>query len=58
MKIPEVIYLQYYGTDADDLTPEERGSFELVKAAPEITWCSDKIFDTDIKYVLAPKDDK
>lgn len=48
MKLPHTrIFLQFYGADLEDLTPEERS-----KPAEEITWCRDKIYDTDVAYVL------
>ena len=43
MKIPDKIYLQCYGTDEDE---------------SDVSWCTSKIFDTDIEYVRAqPKHD-
>jgi len=43
-KIPEVIYLQVYG-DGD--------KFEgLPPEGAEITWCADRINDSDVRYVI------
>lgn len=47
---PKRIYLQLYGADKEDLTPEE-----FKEHAGEMTWCTDRIYDTDVEYVLAPK---
>jgi hypothetical protein len=46
MNPPEKIYLQYYGADKDDLTEEELNTDPV-----EVTWCTDKMFDTDVEYV-------
>lgn len=50
-KLPEVIWLQVYG-DADK-------SEGLPPDGTEVTWSMEKVFDSDIKYVLdkrhAPK---
>jgi len=43
--LPAVIYLQV-GEDID-----EEDFNDLI----EVTWCKDKIYDTDIRYVLPPK---
>ncbi len=47
---PKVIYLQWCGADKGDVSAEE-----LATPPPpgEVTWCADKQFDTDEKYVLA-----
>lgn len=42
---PDRIWLQWHGADKDDLTPEE------LEMRGEVTWCSDKMFDTDVEYV-------
>lgn len=47
---PKVIYLQWYGVDREDLTAQD---LEEQAAKGELTWCSDKKFDTDVKYVRA-----
>ena len=44
LKIPEVIYLQWYG-DGNDLPPKE--------ITEDITWAEDKINSNDIKYTRA-----
>ena len=47
--IPKKIYLQIpfddYGKDQN---------FKKVLLEEEVTWCTDKINKTDVKYVLAP----
>jgi hypothetical protein len=45
-KIPDKIYLQVHSADRSDMTAEEMKEY-----APEVTWCEDKIFDTDVEYV-------
>jgi hypothetical protein len=45
--VPETIYLQV-GDDEDD--------FNEAQLCGEITWCCDKINDTDIEYVLKGSD--
>lgn len=42
---PEIIYLQYYG----DSEPEEGEVSES-----DVTWCVDRIFDSDIEYTIVP----
>lgn len=49
---PKEIYLQWYGEDSDaedhrisSVEPDDQG-------AGGVTWCEDKIYDTDVKYVL------
>lgn len=45
-KPPKVIYLQWYDeSDGEPLDPD-RG---------EVTWCVDRIYDTDLEYVLNDK---
>lgn len=46
-KIPERIWLQVYGDEVP-----ERG---LPPDDWEVTWCEDKINDSDVEYVLASK---
>lgn len=50
MKPPERIYLQI-GDDAesdfDGVTFDERS---------EVSWCKDRIFDSDVEYVIAPRE--
>ena len=49
---PSKIYLQFYGCDKAELKTIDCGPAE------EISWCVDKIYDTDIEYVRAqPKHD-
>jgi hypothetical protein len=47
---PRRIYLQWVGVDADDATPEELAT---QPGRGDVTWCSDKQFDTDVEYVRA-----
>ena len=47
-KPPKRIYLQYFGADKGDLAPQSK--IEWTKAL-EITWCEDKIYDTDFEYI-------
>ncbi len=47
---PEIIYLQWVGADKDDVTAEE---LAMRPSPGDVTWCSDKMFDTDVKYVRA-----
>ena len=42
MMIPEIIYLQLFDDYGECLDPSEN----------EVTWCSDQINESDIKYVL------
>ena len=49
--IPDKIYLQI-GEDAELLVGEDFG--ELY----DVTWCQDKINDTDIEYIRVEKKDK
>lgn len=45
---PKEIYLQWEGVDKSEINI-------LPSADPDrgdITWCQDKIFDTDIRYVI------
>lgn len=42
MKIPGVIYLQWWGDDGD--------------VSGNVTWCEDRINDSDIKYCLADEE--
>lgn len=46
MSEPRHIWLQWYGMDRTDpdYTPEEGG-------AGDVTYCLDRIYDTDLKYV-------
>lgn len=44
---PKAIYLQVYGVDRHEVTEDE------YDARPEdVTWCEDKINDTDVRYVI------
>ena len=45
---PDTIYLQWVGADKDDLTPAE---LEMQPSPGDVTWCSDRMFDTDVEYV-------
>jgi hypothetical protein len=46
--VPAVIYLQYYGDgEPDDESPVRDN---------DVTWCRDKIFESDIKYVRSRTD--
>ncbi len=52
-ELPKVIYLQVWG-DGDK-------SEGLPETNEDITWCADKVFDSDVKYILdrrykAPKE--
>jgi len=51
---PKVIYLQWFGCDADELTAED---LKNPVDTEETCWCSDKIFDTDFTYVLKSEAD-
>lgn len=46
MKPPRVIFLQWHG-DSDERTEYE----PLNLASAEVTWCADKIYDRDIRYI-------
>lgn len=50
---PSKIYLQFYGADKFDL--KAWAFWEKPEPAEEITWCQDRIFDTDIEYVRASR---
>lgn len=43
-ELPEVIWLQIYGDESKDAGLPPDGA--------EITWCADKINETDVRYVL------
>ncbi len=43
-ELPKVIYLQVWG-DGDK-------SEGLPETNEHITWCADKVFDSDVKYIL------
>jgi hypothetical protein len=45
---PQRIWLQWHGADEADMTEAEK---QIVPT--EVCWCSDKIFDTDVEYVIA-----
>ena len=49
-KPPKVIYLQWYGSGS----PDDLGEV----CEEEVTWCREKIFEHDFKYVLATKPKK
>ena len=49
---PRKIYLQWWGADRDELTDEEFNE-PVDPVDGEVTWCRDKINDTDLEYVLA-----
>lgn len=49
--LPKTIYLQI---GADDHTPEELSELDFNKLE-DVCWCEDKIYDTDIEYVLVDK---
>jgi len=49
-KPPKRIWLQWYGQDRDELTKADMNT-----EPTEVCWCSDKIFDTDLEYVLVDK---
>jgi len=51
MSVPKVIYLQIGGLDPDET--DEQGW----DSADEITWCTDKVDDRDIEYVLKSEAD-
>lgn len=50
MKPPDAIYLQWHGVDKSELMESE------LRDGPDdtrdVTWCSDKINDSDIRYVI------
>ncbi|MCG7985025.1 MAG: hypothetical protein JAY90_20025 [Candidatus Thiodiazotropha lotti] len=46
-KPPEKIYLQYHGDTDPNNEPVN---------SDDVTWCSDKIFNSDIEYVKSPSD--
>jgi len=48
MNTPDVIYLQWHGDGDPSDTPE---NFKPV--GDEVTWCADKIFEHDVKYLLS-----
>lgn len=50
MNFPDEIYLQWHGADKSELRPDELASDPDMDA--DVTWCRDKIFDTDVRYVL------
>jgi hypothetical protein len=43
---PKVIYLQWYGEDYFD------DNLSCDPDADDVTWCQDRINDTDLKYIL------
>ena len=43
-KPPAVIWLQFYGEEAEPL--------DLEADRQEVSWCSEKIFETDVRYVV------
>jgi hypothetical protein len=49
---PSHIYLQWFGEDTAE------ANYAAVPADAEICWCDDKIFDSDIEYVLSAKSRK
>lgn len=49
MKPPERIYLQ----TGDDDPGFDGVSFD---GTDEVSWCADRIFDSDIEYVIAPRE--
>lgn len=53
--LPQVIWLQVAGEDyGEGVTPDDDFN-ELCEGA--ITWCSDQINSSDIRYILAPEED-
>lgn len=52
---PKVIYLQWIGVNKDELTRAEIEAAKLGNDTShgDVTWCADKQYDTDIKYVRA-----
>ena len=52
--LPKKIYLQI---GEDDYTPEELSELDFNKLE-DVYWCEDKIYDTDIEYVLVDKNNK
>ena len=46
-QIPDAIYLQWHGTDDEDVM--QNG----IVHEDEVTWCRDRINDSDVKYVIA-----
>jgi hypothetical protein len=47
--IPERVFLQWYGQDLDEITEGE-------DVDPlDVTWCSGRIFDSDIEYVIVKR---
>lgn len=52
---PDVIYLQWEGVDRAELTHAEIQADKLgnTPSHGDVTWCADKQFDTDVKYVKA-----
>jgi hypothetical protein len=60
-KIPEVIYLQWYGLDECDMHDAKIDSEILGHPFPdpdERTWCVDRMYDTDVVYKRVRKQPK
>lgn len=51
-KIPEIIFLQWYGVDQCDMMFDGPIDWE------ERTWCQDRMFDTDVMYQRVRKTQK
>lgn len=49
-QLPTAIYLQWHGADKRELLRDELESGPDLHQ--DVTWCEDKIFDTDVRYVL------
>lgn len=50
-KPPNAIYLQVHGEDRKQLLPDDFKDHERVDNF-DVTWCKDKIYDTDVRYVI------
>jgi hypothetical protein len=48
LKPPNRIYLQWLGEDSLSFAGDKVDT-------NEVTWCADKLWDTDLEYVLSPR---
>lgn len=50
-RIPDKIYLQFHGQDSCELPDTD---LEQYDEESEVTWCEDRINDTDVEYIRKP----
>lgn len=51
-KLPDKIYLQWVGDDSEPVNPNE------IMNHNDVTWCSEKVFKRDVKYVRVKSEPK